>query len=165
MKLLIKTKINPTAMKIGISSFKALKNGNLIIETEHKGDTRYGKKCVKTSMRILESPEMSLQRSRANNSTSFVGMLLAGPTAHKICCVLLNIVCFCSYGNGDAKGNFARGNKYVTKPQNSSPVEPNLISTPPSASKMKLSYLEKNVNVAAMKCNSECSEGLQYVTF
>ncbi|PSN53931.1 hypothetical protein C0J52_02407 [Blattella germanica] len=39
MKSLIKTKINPTAMKIGISSFKALKNGNLIIETEHKEET------------------------------------------------------------------------------------------------------------------------------
>ncbi|PSN33136.1 hypothetical protein C0J52_26050 [Blattella germanica] len=57
-----------------------------------------------------------------------------------------------------------RGNKYITKPQNSSPVEPNLISTPPSASKKKLSYLEKNENVAAMKCNSECSEALRSLT-
>ncbi|KAJ4434170.1 hypothetical protein ANN_31046 [Periplaneta americana] len=39
MKTLIKTKLNPTELKVGVSSFKALKNGNLVIETQNKVET------------------------------------------------------------------------------------------------------------------------------
>jgi hypothetical protein len=33
---LIKTKINPTEMKVGINTFKALKDGRILIETGSK---------------------------------------------------------------------------------------------------------------------------------
>lgn len=39
MKTLIKTKLNPTELKVGVSSFKALKNGNLVIETQNRVET------------------------------------------------------------------------------------------------------------------------------
>ncbi|KDQ71553.1 hypothetical protein L798_09186 [Zootermopsis nevadensis] len=36
MKSLIKLKVNPTENKVGVSSFKALKNGNMLIESSNK---------------------------------------------------------------------------------------------------------------------------------
>jgi len=36
MKTLVKTKVNPVDMKIGITSFKGLRNGRLITETQNK---------------------------------------------------------------------------------------------------------------------------------
>ena len=39
MKTLIKTKINPSEMKVGINRFKALRNGQILIESENKKET------------------------------------------------------------------------------------------------------------------------------
>ena len=36
IKKLLKTKINPTEIKVGINTFKSLKNGRVIIETNNK---------------------------------------------------------------------------------------------------------------------------------
>jgi hypothetical protein len=36
MKTLVKTKVNPVEMRIGITTFKALRNGRLLIETQNK---------------------------------------------------------------------------------------------------------------------------------
>ena len=36
MKTLVKTKVNPVDMKIGITTFKGLRNGRLLIETQYK---------------------------------------------------------------------------------------------------------------------------------
>jgi len=36
MKTLVKTKVNPVEMKIGITTFKGLRNGRLLIETQNK---------------------------------------------------------------------------------------------------------------------------------
>jgi hypothetical protein len=36
MKALVKTKVNPVEMKIGITAFKGLRNGRLLIETRNK---------------------------------------------------------------------------------------------------------------------------------
>jgi len=36
MKALVKTKVNPVEMKIGITTFKGLRNGRLLIETQNK---------------------------------------------------------------------------------------------------------------------------------
>ena len=37
-KLFVKSKLNPVQMKVGISAFKTLKNGQLLIESERKND-------------------------------------------------------------------------------------------------------------------------------
>jgi len=36
MKTLVKTKVNPVGMKIGITTFKGLRNGRLLTETHNK---------------------------------------------------------------------------------------------------------------------------------
>jgi hypothetical protein len=36
MKTLVKKKVNPVDMKIGITTFKGLRNGRLFIETQNK---------------------------------------------------------------------------------------------------------------------------------
>ena len=36
MKNLVKTKVNPVDMKIGMTTFKGLRNGRLLIETQNK---------------------------------------------------------------------------------------------------------------------------------
>ena len=38
MKTIIKSKLNPTEMKVGINSFRALRNGNLLIETQNRNE-------------------------------------------------------------------------------------------------------------------------------
>ena len=38
MKALVKTKVNPVEMKIGITTFKGLRNGRLLIETQNKNE-------------------------------------------------------------------------------------------------------------------------------
>jgi len=39
MKALVKTRVNPVEMKIGITTFKGLRNGRLLIETQNKNET------------------------------------------------------------------------------------------------------------------------------
>jgi len=36
MKTLVKTKVNPVEMKVGITTFEGLRNGRLLIETQNK---------------------------------------------------------------------------------------------------------------------------------
>ena len=36
MMTLVKTKVNPVGIKIGITTFKGLRNGRLLIETQNK---------------------------------------------------------------------------------------------------------------------------------
>jgi hypothetical protein len=38
MKARVKTKVNPVEMKIGITTFKGLRNGRLLIETQNKNE-------------------------------------------------------------------------------------------------------------------------------
>jgi hypothetical protein len=38
IRTLLKSKVNPTQMKVGISALKTLKNGKLLIESDKKGD-------------------------------------------------------------------------------------------------------------------------------
>ncbi|PSN51842.1 hypothetical protein C0J52_04758, partial [Blattella germanica] len=38
MKTLIKSKVNPTEMKVGVSTLKPLRNGNLLIQSSSKTD-------------------------------------------------------------------------------------------------------------------------------
>jgi hypothetical protein len=68
IKQLIKTKINPTEMKVGISAFRALKDGRILIETGSKEEiekisTSITEKCGKE----LETKVQELKNSKTSN--------------------------------------------------------------------------------------------------
>ena len=58
MKTLIKSKVNPATMKVGIKSFKTLRNGNIQIETPSKSDTELMCKTIneKCGMELEAQP-------------------------------------------------------------------------------------------------------------
>ena len=65
---LLKSKLNPAQMKVGISAFKTLKNGQLLIESERKNDLeivceKINEVCgeeLESYMPTLKSPELIL---------------------------------------------------------------------------------------------------------
>jgi hypothetical protein len=64
-RTLLKSKVNPTQMKVGISALKSLKNGQLLIESEKKSDL--GKVCKKINEvcgKELESYMLKLKSPR-----------------------------------------------------------------------------------------------------
>jgi hypothetical protein len=64
-RTLLKSKVNPTQMKVGISALKTLKNGQLLIESEKKSDLEeVCKKINKVCGEELESYMPTLKNPR-----------------------------------------------------------------------------------------------------
>jgi len=55
MKALVKTKVNPVEMKVGITTFKGLRNGRLLIETQNKNEIDVLKKINEMCGEELEA--------------------------------------------------------------------------------------------------------------
>jgi hypothetical protein len=62
MKTLVKTKVNPVEMKTGITTFKCLRNGHLLIETQNKQEIDALSKTI--NEKCGEELEASMPRSR-----------------------------------------------------------------------------------------------------
>ena len=71
IKTLIKTKLNPVKMKVGINSFRGLKSGQLLIESNKKAEIdtickNINEKCGGEVEAIKKSKNYYLQHSRRN---------------------------------------------------------------------------------------------------
>ena len=65
MKTLIKQKVNPTEIKVGVCTFKSLKNGNILMESSSKADAE--KICSSINEKCgdaIEANEMKLRNPR-----------------------------------------------------------------------------------------------------
>ena len=60
MKAMVKTKVNPVKMRIGITTFKGLRNGRLLIETYNRNEIE----VLSKTMRRVEGREASTPRRR-----------------------------------------------------------------------------------------------------
>ncbi|PSN30130.1 hypothetical protein C0J52_27792 [Blattella germanica] len=65
MRTLIKRKVNPTEIKAGVSTFKSLKNGNILMESSSKADadkicSSINEKCGEA----MEANDMKLRNPR-----------------------------------------------------------------------------------------------------